>query len=289
MSQPPLSGQDGLSEVQVEVSEAPGQQDSCMLLCNKNLTAEVRRQLTDDSCCDHFKSNFGWWCLACTINSIGCPFVMLYHSVILYLVACFSVYCETLCCKVCSTICCDCWRFTDQDFPPNHDSLGDCERGYKRGAPPPPPACCSPTEFREVGSEVEWRRVIDLNWGNDLAKNKIGHPLMIADGVEPSDIKQGSLGNCWLLAALACLADHKGKITRALVSKVYNPRGRYTFRLADIQAGPGKFMEVTVDDFIPTMNDGDPCMALNCSLTAVVHRSSVHGPPVRSRGVGDAA
>jgi len=67
--------------------------------------------------------------------------------------------------------------------------------------------------------------------------------------VEPSDIAQGRLGDCWLLSAIACLAEVPGDIERLFDQVQMNPRGQYSVRLFDkIQ---GKMVKVTVDDFIP--------------------------------------
>lgn len=52
------------------------------------------------------------------------------------------------------------------------------------------------------------------------------------DGVEASDIKQGALGDCWLLSSLACLAEFPDLVRCLLVDeRTEIMRGMFTFRL----------------------------------------------------------
>ena len=41
------------------------------------------------------------------------------------------------------------------------------------------------------------------------------------------------MGDCWLLAAIACLAEHDGAIQAVFRTKEANPRGKYVLRLYD--------------------------------------------------------
>lgn len=47
------------------------------------------------------------------------------------------------------------------------------------------------------------------------------------------DIKQGSVGDCWLMACLASLSKHPAMISSLMLTKTYNAYGRYTVRLFD--------------------------------------------------------
>lgn len=80
-------------------------------------------------------------------------------------------------------------------------------------------------------------------------------PHMFVDGADRFDVNQGELGDCWLLAALASLAmDHD------LLHQVMDPNqsfqeengycGIFRFRFWQY----GEWIEVVVDDFLPTLN-----------------------------------
>lgn len=70
------------------------------------------------------------------------------------------------------------------------------------------------------------------------------------DGVEPSDIMQGALGDCWLLCALSAVAEFPGFVENTLFeTKEVSPDGKYALRLYD--ASLKKFVSVEVDDRVP--------------------------------------
>lgn len=67
--------------------------------------------------------------------------------------------------------------------------------------------------------------------------------------VQPGDLCQGSVGDCWLVAALACAAEYPGAIRKAFVTPEYNPRGKYEVKLYDAEIK--QWVTVTIDDRIP--------------------------------------
>jgi hypothetical protein len=67
--------------------------------------------------------------------------------------------------------------------------------------------------------------------------------------IEPADLCQGAIGNCWLVAALASAAEQPPSVRNAFITPEYNPRGRYDVRLFD--PATKEFVTVTVDDRIP--------------------------------------
>lgn len=52
--------------------------------------------------------------------------------------------------------------------------------------------------------DLEWRRASDIP---DLNKPENGPLEIFHEGIKPSDIKQGNLGDCYLLASLSVLAE----------------------------------------------------------------------------------
>lgn len=73
--------------------------------------------------------------------------------------------------------------WTDPEFPADDSSL------YMD--PMAPPEDATPV--------VEWRRPEEIYQGE-------GKPMMMKDGLSPGDVKQGALGDCWLLGSFLCLA-----------------------------------------------------------------------------------
>lgn len=131
-------------------------------------------------------------------------------------------------------------KFVDVQFPPNLDSIltssnpqadhvEDLKRSYG-------------------GQEITWLRATELSPGGQLFNN-----------VHPNDITQGSsLGNCWLLAALAGFAEFEGAVFSFFEERTASADGRYTMRLFN-----GREWEpVVIDDYIPiSESDWRPLMA----------------------------
>ena len=178
------------------------------------------------------------------------PLILLWHSFRIYLLPCIQVYAErffgSLCLTLGQTLCCmctcKCWRqqekcflceFEDGDFPPTSKSLGKWNGK-------------SDSEL----DAIQWKRAAALNPGEKAA--------LFQGGITPSDIAQGQLGDCWLMAALACLAEHPTAIMKCFITRERNVRGYYVIELYD--ARQAKFVRITLDDFLPTDN-GQPLFA----------------------------
>eukprot|EP00403_Amphidinium_massartii_P011902 CAMPEP_0178421224 /NCGR_PEP_ID=MMETSP0689_2-20121128/26538_1 /TAXON_ID=160604 /ORGANISM="Amphidinium massartii, Strain CS-259" /LENGTH=617 /DNA_ID=CAMNT_0020042731 /DNA_START=189 /DNA_END=2042 /DNA_ORIENTATION=- len=68
------------------------------------------------------------------------------------------------------------------------------------------------------------------------------------DGIDPNNLLQGQLGNCWLVAAMSCLAEFPDSV-RELFQAHEEASGRYTIRLFDHRKD--QFQSVVVDEYVP--------------------------------------
>ena len=83
-----------------------------------------------------------------------------------------------------------------------------------------------------------------------------GHAHLFQDGITPSDICQGMLGDCWLLSAISCLAEFPGVLENLFAEKVYSYRGKYSVKLFDPQIND--FTWLTIDDRFPCLDKKNP-------------------------------
>jgi hypothetical protein len=193
------------------------------------------------------------------INIIITPFLLIFryfvHYVFPWAYLLIGGLLDALFCHSCNKL------FTDVEFPTNATSLGKAD------------------------TDVEWIRLQDLEWHTTLQKYKhddkclsycsllhtilnclcLSRKTTIIDGniikgkcnrlfnhnVVASDICQGALGDCWLLAACAVLAEKPELILNCFKTRVFTTTGKYVIRLYDRKASPPAFKDITIDDFIP--------------------------------------
>lgn len=103
------------------------------------------------------------------------------------------------------------FRFTDRSFPPNFRSIGRL-RGMAAA---------------QIDAQIVWVR----------AREHCVKPRLFEDGdIEARDVAQGYVGNCWLIAAIACVAAHEpDTLRRAFVTKRTSSRGKYRGALTSLQ------------------------------------------------------
>jgi calpain-15 len=119
-------------------------------------------------------------------------------------------------------------NYIDKDFLPTADSL------FRPSSSP---------ESRS--SAIEWRRAADfMNGPYDVFIN----------AVEPADIRQGALGDCWFLCAAASLAEFPQMILDVVVTPKKHPFGCYCLKFCK----NGWWQVVRVDDFFPCYPSGGP-------------------------------
>jgi len=120
-------------------------------------------------------------------------------------------------------------KFVDTSFPCDDKALFFSKTSREQTAA---------EQFKRSHHRIGWKRVSDICPGGKLFNN-----------IHPNDIMQGELGNCWLLAGLAALAEFPVAIMNLFEQKEASQDGKYTCRIYN--APMKKWEAVVVDDFIP--------------------------------------
>mmetsp|Transcript_17849 Transcript_17849/g.34870 ORF Transcript_17849/g.34870 Transcript_17849/m.34870 type:complete len:444 (-) Transcript_17849:85-1416(-) len=156
-----------------------------------------------------------------------CPCILLAHSCDIYCCPCIGSYMRSclikFCCLICG--CCKpCFRHKDKRFPADYTSIGKWKE----------------FEGAALENKIEWKSAEELC---------SGPPALFSGKIEPADIAQGKLGDCWLLSALACLAEFPGAIQNKCSPTEYSVRGKYTVKIYN--GSQKKWERVSVDDMFP--------------------------------------
>ncbi|XP_043859343.1 calpain-11 [Dromiciops gliroides] len=118
--------------------------------------------------------------------------------------------------------------FTDPQFPAGPEVLGYNELG----------------PYSQQTQGIEWKRPQDI----------VSDPQFILDGATRTDVCQGALGDCWLLAAIASLSLQETLLSRVILqgqSFQNDYAGIFHFRIWRF----GEWLDVVVDDLLPTINN----------------------------------
>lgn len=107
-------------------------------------------------------------------------------------------------------------NYTDTDFPPNAKSLGE--------------------HHDSRGRKIVWKRI------SDITKN-----CVFFQSIDPNDIMQGNLGDCYFLSSISALAEVPDRIRKMFGSTEINPNGFY---MVHVNLS-GICREVVVDDYFP--------------------------------------
>jgi len=131
-------------------------------------------------------------------------------------------------------------KYTDPKFKPGYSSIVGF--GEVQGYP------------EDYLRRMEWKRPEQIFNG----------PYCVFDNsIEPCDIRQGILGNCYFLAACAALAEFPQRIKRIFISKDISSSGVYAIALCI----NGVWQDVILDDFIPTKPGSGRDIAFNSTVT----------------------
>ena len=117
-------------------------------------------------------------------------------------------------------------KWTDPDFPPEQESIGNVE---------------------DIPVRATWKRIPEV----------IPNPQFVSGKIEPGDILQGSIGDCYFLSAISALAENDFRIKNLFPSLEISPHGIYMVRILY----HGILREVVVDDYIPVTPQNTPLFA----------------------------
>ncbi len=101
------------------------------------------------------------------------------------------------------------------------------------------------TRFAHTGAaEVKWGRAQEV-FGN--------HSMFGEKGIEPSDVRQGYIGNCWFLAAASALAEVPGRLENVWIDtdNELSAAGIYAMNFYTL----GVPHTIIVDDWLPLTED----------------------------------
>jgi len=164
-----------------------------------------------------------------------CLFVLIWHAFHIYCFHCCHSYLSWLCMPACFKGMC--WDdFEDAEFPPNANSLGKLKGDTASG-------------FVHSGG-TDWVKASEI--AEKDSEGQRGAQLF-EGGIEAADLLQGALGDCWLIAALASVAERPEILQQAILSKTIDPRGKYKFRLWNQVKGElgTEWLTIVIDEKIP--------------------------------------
>ena len=110
----------------------------------------------------------------------------------------------------------------DPVFPPVFASLAKDDRN-----------CDDVEKFRKI----EWKRMTEI----------FPNPVMYSDGIDPGDVSQGILGDCYFLAVLSSMAEFPDRIKAMIETEEINTAGIYLLKFWV----NGLETSVIVDDYLP--------------------------------------
>lgn len=123
-------------------------------------------------------------------------------------------------------------KYLDTEFPPEKSSL---IRFWNQA---------------DIVSQVEWERYTWVRL-SDLFKDKT---MAIFDDIQPDDIMQGNLGDCYFLSALSAIAEAPERIKRLFITTTVSENCCFRLWLLNL----GMWTEYCIDDYFPIKPPPDP-------------------------------
>jgi len=117
----------------------------------------------------------------------------------------------------------------------------------------PPAVALADLEHKWRGRELVWVPASML-LSSDARQRT---PLFC--NIDPGDVRQGEIGDCWLIAAMSCLANFPEEVEALFVKdaggaqcvRAASRDGRYTLRLFDHRRD--EFIHVVIDELVPVI------------------------------------
>ena len=104
--------------------------------------------------------------------------------------------------------------------------------------------------FKNELSSIDMAKITNVDWIRASKLQPSGSEMVLFHDVEPCDIMQGALGDCWLLCALSALAEFPKYFTDNIFHTDHvSLDGKYDITLYD--ASKRDWITVVIDDFIP--------------------------------------
>uniref|UniRef100_A0A0G4F5P8 Calpain catalytic domain-containing protein n=1 Tax=Chromera velia CCMP2878 TaxID=1169474 RepID=A0A0G4F5P8_9ALVE len=89
-------------------------------------------------------------------------------------------------------------------------------------------------EFKPCQKSVGFKEPTSWMRASQLCYDKGIPYTQLFEGVDPGDLIQGDLGNCWLIASMAAVAEFPWAIKRLFKTNQFNPTGKYEIQLYDV-------------------------------------------------------
>ena len=182
-----------------------------------------------------FGEDVKWKCFTIFLDILLTPIFVLYWSFAIFIFPCLRSIFGNCCwnCLFLSNYLKRIFRFKDPEFECDDENAG------------------------KVG--VKWFRLDEMTIPKVVTPGKRNKSTTVGrlfDKIHPSDVAQGGLGDCWLLAALATLSEKPQLIQQCFLTLNFNPRSKYELRLYD--RSTKTFKKIIIDDFIPCTSSGTP-------------------------------